>query len=169
MSFILTDQQRDLITDNHKLIYAFLQSHKLNLDEYYGVAALGLCKAAHSYKPDRGATFATYAYRVMLHEYYMTLRRKQIPTVSLSTIINADTDGDEITLGDTLQSDADTEVAALISMLLDHLCVNNRDRLIIWRRIAGHTRRDIGSTLGVTGQAVSKRLRQIRFIINNYI
>ena len=43
---ILTQQQQQLVEDNHKLIYFYLYRNSLSVDEFYDVAAIGLCKAA---------------------------------------------------------------------------------------------------------------------------
>lgn len=46
---ILTQQQQHLVEDNHKLIYFYLYRNSLSVDEFYDVAAIGLCKAAITY------------------------------------------------------------------------------------------------------------------------
>ena len=46
---ILTKQQQQLVEDNHKLIYFYLYRNSLSVDEFYDVAAIGLCKAAITY------------------------------------------------------------------------------------------------------------------------
>ena len=45
----MTEEQRKLVEDNHNLIYSFLQKYHLTIDEYYGLAAIGLCKAGKTY------------------------------------------------------------------------------------------------------------------------
>ena len=46
MSIQLNDEQRKLVADNHNLIYQYLIDNNLPQDEYYDIAAIGLCKAA---------------------------------------------------------------------------------------------------------------------------
>ena len=45
----MTDYQRQLVTDNHNLIYRFLQKEKLNMEDWYDLAAIGMCKAAKTF------------------------------------------------------------------------------------------------------------------------
>ena len=42
----LTPEQQKLVTDNHNLIYSLANAKNIDLDEYYDVLAIGLCKAA---------------------------------------------------------------------------------------------------------------------------
>ena len=42
---MLTKFEQQLVTDNHTLIYGFTNRYKLDLEEYYGILALALCKA----------------------------------------------------------------------------------------------------------------------------
>lgn len=64
----LTPAQQQLVEDNHNLIYGFLKKHNLPFEEYYGVAAIGLCKAACTFAPEKGASFSTYAYKVIYNQ-----------------------------------------------------------------------------------------------------
>lgn len=89
MSQTLNSTQRKLVEDNHNLIYSFLNSRHLSLDaveDWYGTAAIGLCKAALIYDENQGVKFATFAYicmdnevRTMLHTH-----RKNFSVVSSS-------------------------------------------------------------------------------------
>ena len=48
----MTEKQKQLVVDNHNLIYSFLHKHGFDEEEFYDLAAIGLCKAAKSYKDD---------------------------------------------------------------------------------------------------------------------
>ena len=61
----LTKEQRELAENNHNLIYAYLHKKHLPIEEWYGVAAIGLTEAARDYDKKRGVPFASYAFRVM--------------------------------------------------------------------------------------------------------
>lgn len=95
MSKTLNDTQRKLVEDNHNLIYSFLNSRNLSLDaadDWYGTAAIGLCKAAMAFDESKGTKFATLAYICMDNEvrYVMRNTRKNItPIVSLDEEISA--------------------------------------------------------------------------------
>lgn len=63
----MDQKQRQMVESNHNLIYYMLNREHLPVDDYYDVAAIGLCKAAMSYKPEAGP-FSTYACRCILYE-----------------------------------------------------------------------------------------------------
>jgi len=71
----LNDEQRKIVEDNHNLIYAFLSSNSLDIEEYYDLAAIGICKAALSYDKEKGQ-FSTLAYKCMWNQV-MVEKRKQ--------------------------------------------------------------------------------------------
>ena len=64
MKLNLTDEQRKLVEDNHNLIYFYMNFKKVDPDESYHDLAMGLCKAARTYNPKKGA-FSTYAMKCM--------------------------------------------------------------------------------------------------------
>lgn len=74
----LTEEQRKFVEDNHNLIYAFAKKNELDLEEYYDILAISLCKAALSFDPDRGFSFSTYAYKSMKNACYMHWRHEYI-------------------------------------------------------------------------------------------
>lgn len=62
----LTDEQRQMVADNHNLIYSFLNKYHLPDDDWYDTAAFGLINAAISYNGT--AAFSTFAYKCMFNE-----------------------------------------------------------------------------------------------------
>ena len=95
----LTSTQQKMVEDNHKLIYGAAHKYKINLEEYYDVLAIGLCKAAMAFDETKGQ-FSTFAYIIMLNEYNGVLRHNKtssvIPAqniVSMNTRMASD-DGD---------------------------------------------------------------------------
>lgn len=64
----MTREAQKLVEDNHNLIYKFLRNYNLE-DDWYDVAAIGLCKAANNYNSDK-YEFSTYAYRCMYNEMW---------------------------------------------------------------------------------------------------
>lgn len=83
----LTDEQRVLVEDNHNLIYAYASRNNLTLDDWYGVLAYALCKAAQDYIPERGHKISTVAWayfgnevRKEKHLELMPKRSKKVET-----------------------------------------------------------------------------------------
>lgn len=72
----ITDEQRKLVEENHNLIYSFLYSNQFSLEEHYDVAAIGLCNAAINFNPNKGYSFTTYAYKVMMSKILMEKKKK---------------------------------------------------------------------------------------------
>jgi len=54
-SIPLTPEQADFATENHNLIYGFLHKHKLPVDDFYDVAAMGLIRAIQTYSQSEKA------------------------------------------------------------------------------------------------------------------
>jgi len=77
-TYALTESQRELAGKNHKLIYKFARIKEADLEEFYGVLAIGLCKAARAYDASSGFRFSTFAYRCMENEYKAYLRDELI-------------------------------------------------------------------------------------------
>ena len=65
---MLDEQQKELVEKNHNLIYHTLHKYKLNEEEYYDILAIGLCKAAIKFDPER-SKFSTFAVKVMYNEF----------------------------------------------------------------------------------------------------
>lgn len=70
----MTKEQKDLVTANHNLIYAFLHKNSYSVEEYYDLAAIGMCKAAKTYSSD--TRFSTYAFECMKNEIISERRRE---------------------------------------------------------------------------------------------
>lgn len=108
----LNYEQQQLAEQNHNLIYSFAKSRKLDLEEYYDVLAIGLCRAALVYDENK-ATFFTLAYKCMSNEYNkiikgQTVQRKIPDTLisSLDEVISvSEEEGSEITLYDCIKKD----------------------------------------------------------------
>lgn len=79
----LTDAERRLIEENHKLIYDFAIRNRISIAEDYDILALGLINAAMCYNESLGYTFSTFAYACMDTAYKQHLRKgkclKRIP------------------------------------------------------------------------------------------
>lgn len=63
----LNKEQQNLVVENHKLIYFYAHKMNLDLEEYYDLLAIGLCKAALTYEENKGK-FSGYACACMQNE-----------------------------------------------------------------------------------------------------
>lgn len=68
----LTEEERILVEKNHDLIYTVMDCMDLDSEEYYGLFAIALCRAAQKYKTRyRAYSFEEFAKIIMIREYYI--------------------------------------------------------------------------------------------------
>lgn len=165
----MTVEQKKMVEDNHKLIYGLLARHNLDADEYYDIAAIGLCKAAIYYKDDISA-FSTYAYYVMYNEIKQEYRRRSkacaIP-VGLITSYN-DTFGlpnqKEISFIDTFVSEETVEERVVVSMSISNFIskLSERDLQILSMRYHGCTQREIAEKVHLSQSYVARVINKLK-------
>ena len=149
-----------MVEKNHNLIYGFLHKYKLS-EDFYGDAAIGLCKAARSYDETKGSSFATYAYKCMFNECGITLRadKRKVQTISFETPI---ADGENVNLESVLPSDFSNEhmeAIPYIQWFVEKMCLV--DLQILLYRLEGDSYRDVGKKIGYSYQFVKNRLTKI--------
>ena len=96
---------------NHNLIYYALNKFSVPAEEYYGICAIGLCKAACTYN-SQASRFSTYALSVILNEIRMGKRqeRKQAKLNYISMDEEwKTTKEDSVTLHEILSTKMDVE------------------------------------------------------------
>lgn len=72
----LTLEQQKIVEDNHQLIFGFAAKHGLDLESYYDILAIALCKAVAIYKADKGK-LSTLVYRTMRNEVSQHIRKEK--------------------------------------------------------------------------------------------
>ncbi len=155
---MLTKEQRDLVAKNYGLLYGCANKYNLDLEEQYGLLAIGLCRAAETYDASRGCTFASWAYLWMLgqvsHDYTPTKRGRRIPKdamISYDTPVSGSEHGEthmlDILAADGCQTNFDAtevEVEDFIRSLPP------KHRLVCQRLMEGHVMDTIGAEIGCT-------------------
>lgn len=176
MNKTMNDAQRKLAADNHNLIYSFLKSRHLSLDaieDWYGTAAIGLCKAALIWDEKRGVKFPTLAYFCMNNEVGMILRknRKDIsPTVSLDDEFTND-DG-SFTLSDIIPDKRDPYAPVYIYDAIEIAArdMSERDKKILDMIVdQGMTHTAVAAALGIAQPTVSHIYRKFFSKIREYL
>ena len=168
----LNDKQRQLAEQNHNLIYSFAKKFQLNLDEYYGVLATGLCKAALSYV-DGEFQFSTFAYTCMLNvvksyrrdRYAQRRILNEMDTLSLDEPILNNGDDQETTVGETIADKSvdvqnDCESNGLQQAFSDYL--NDKEREILKYLLQGFIYKEIAEIMGGSKQNVGQYVQRIR-------
>ena len=140
-----------IVEENHNLIYGFLHKYKLS-EDFYGDAAIGLCKATQSYDESKGSSFATYAYKCMFNECGITIRsdKRKIQTISfenLESVLPSDFSNEHI------------ESIPYIQWFLEKMCLV--DLQILLYRLEGDSYRDVAKKIGYSYQYVKNRLSKI--------
>lgn len=165
---MMTDEQRKLVEDNHNLIYGFLNKNELENNDYYDIAAIGLCKAAMNYSPTKGE-FSTLAYKCMENEakiYWTYLNRKKfIPeNLIISYDIPAVEDGSESCI-DRLVADRHNMSNIIIENIAQSHFISlldDKEKDIIKGFKCGLNQTQIAKELNLKQQMVSYYVKKIK-------
>lgn len=157
----LTPDQARLAADNHALIFYTLRKFGFD-DEYYGVAAIGLCKAAATYDPSRGS-FATYAVACIGNEIHIELRkwhtvRRYAVVASLDEPLHGT---ERLTLSELIADPHDSTEDILFVQALRDANASARDTRMMAYRLAGYDQKQIAAVMGLTQPTVSRVLRRL--------
>ena len=168
MANILTEEQKQIVTDNHSLIYGFLNKHNLDVEEYYGLCAIGLCNAVKTLNSQK-SKLGTYAYKCMENEIkqsaranYSDKRKANINTVS---IIRQTQNGTEYYITDDEPDKNNFEKSSIfkLQILKKMHILSYPEKMMVNKYLAGYTVKDICNETGQTHQyiyQVNKRLRK---------
>jgi len=136
----------------------------LSYEDWYDLAAIGLCKAAMTFKEDI-ANFSTYAYRCMFNSViYEKRKEKQAGTIPAHQIFyyesefEADNNGECISFINTITSKDDVEGSAVARVIFEDFIKNMkpRDRIIFRMFQLGYKQREIGQAVGCSQAQVSR-------------
>lgn len=160
----LTDEQRQLVADNHGLIYHILKQKNLSIDEYYDAAAIGLCKAASTFDESK-SKFATYACIVMLNEIRMGFRqiKRQGRLMVVASLDDPVPGTDGAILADIIPSIDTPETC--ISALTIQDCVRTmgpKQRQVIELAMQGLRQHQIAEVVGISQPYVARLLKRAK-------
>lgn len=163
MNCIDQDKRNRMIVENQNLIYAVLK--KLNLyndrDNYFDVGMIGLIKAVDTFDETKSSK-ATYFYKCIMNEIFMTLRKKKINCISLNQEINENGDTLEAIISDsddfTKQIDKDETLNDIYKAIHK---LKNREKECIIRHFGLLNNKqekqiDIAKSLNMTQATVSR-------------
>lgn len=162
---MLDKEQQTLVEKNHNLIYGYAKIKNLDIEDYYGILAIGLCKAAGAYRQEKGE-FSTFAYQCMgneLNNYYCKSNRKDIPS---ELIISLDApkevnDDSSIMYMDILKDDLNPYDDSLLNIQYNNMLkkLKSPEKEIIEYLKDGMTLESIAKKIGCTKSKVY-RIRQ---------
>ena len=161
-----------LIEHNLRLVSHIIKKYYANYDEQedlVSIGTIGLIKAIDSFDVDKGVRLATYAARCVENEILMYFRakKKEAGNLSVNEPIDSDSEGEPITIidtiycDDTISDDIDlkNKTAALYKFVEE--ITDDRDRDIIIRRYGLYnqkelTQREIAAEMGISRSYVSR-------------
>lgn len=165
---MLTEHQKELVENNHNLIYTFLQKYHLSIDAYYDLAAIGLCKAAETFQESK-SSFSTYAFTCMFTTVMLEIRKeKQAKTIPNTKLVyyEADTinhNNESFSLFECLPAKERVEETALSHLYYEeyekHL--KEKEKQVFYLFSLGYKQREIGNKLGCSQSEVSRIKRKM--------
>ncbi len=160
-----------LIEHNLRLVAHIIKKHYANAreqEDLVSIGTIGLIKAVDTFDTGKGSRLATYAARCIENEILMHFRglKKTERDISLSEPIDADSEGNPLTLMDVLSQEdtmaEDLERRTALMRLGDyiHQCLEPREREIIALRYGlgcePLTQWQIAARLGISRSYVSR-------------
>lgn len=165
----MTKEQEQLVTDNHNLIYFFLNKwgkilEYSDMTDYYDICAIGLCKAAITYDSSKDVKFATYAGICIENEIKIELRNRKkysAPVYSLDMTFNNTSDGTgEIAFRENLTTGL-SAYDEILPYQLDKV-LNAREYKLVALILQDYTQIEIGNIIGISQAQVSKMFSKIK-------
>lgn len=163
------EEYERLIIENEALVYHVLKQMHLysQLEDYYDVGMIGLCKAAKTFDNSKGSKFSTYACICIRNTILMDIRdqKRQCDYYSISLQTPVGGEKDEILLEDTI-SDYELEVDILnkeekMALIESIRKLDNDDRQMIdlyfWKEM---TQQEIARYLKMSQANVSRRIQR---------
>ena len=168
----MTKEQKELCEKNHNLIYLLIHRYNLDMDDYYDLLAIGLCKASITYDETKGFTFSSYATNVMYNEVknlYKKLNCKKV--IPMNKILHydcmtttSDEDDDEYSMDicDNKINIEDEVISCIyLEEVISHFSPIERKIFDIYINDDTITQKEIAMRLGCSRQLVSKIKIQI--------
>lgn len=164
---MLNEYQQKYAEQNHNLIYGILNDKNLSIDEFYDVAAIGLCKAAETYDETR-ENFATYAYTCMGNEinlYFQKSNAKsRIQKQNLLYYMQQDENAEDTKYLDLLPAKSNVENEAIFNVEFERFCNSlSQKEIEKLQIIAKYGVADGARKLSITKQALWKFQNNMKY------
>ena len=162
---MLTEEQKRLVEENHNLIYWYCHKYNLDIEEYYGLFAIELCRAVQLYDPTK-SKIATYIIKAFWNKHVNWEKsKKRNKRKANEDIISIDQDygaeGEEAKLSDFLTNGKSIE-DEIIMIPLSECGLNDKLMSVVRLRLENPnlTQREIGDILGIGQVQAGRRLKQ---------
>lgn len=110
---ILTEKEKlKLAEENMSLVHYVAKrflSTGIDYNELVSIGLVGYAKALNTFEYNKNTKFSTYAIKCITNEILIFLKNenKRVPTVSLSSVISTDKNGNELNIEDVLDENGD--------------------------------------------------------------
>lgn len=170
----LTSEQQEVVMKNHGLIYFYLHKNNLSIEDYYDLAAIGLCKAVLTYEKHKGA-FSTYAFLCMQCEIATEKRKflayhRQVYKNMLSLDTEVENNKENtFTLTDIIPYKDNAFTAFELRQDLQELLKDNPVELEILKMYyLGFTQKEISKKVNISQSYISRLIRRIGVELYEY-
>lgn len=146
------------------MIYTFLQKYHLSIEDYYDLAAIGLCKAGSKFNGSK-SKFSTYAYKCMFTTVFTEIRnRKAEKRIQDHQIVYYQAEFDDSNGGDTsiflnyIPSNENVEDNVLSEIIFEEYMnkLKERDKQIFILLSDGYKQIDVSKIVGCSQAQVSR-------------
>lgn len=140
-----------------------------NSEDLNSIGIIGLVKAIDSFKPEKGARFATYGAKCIQNEILMHFRhtKKDSLIVSINETIDTDKDGNPLTYSDILgtdeklDEDVDREIMCEKLREAIEYSLTERERIVIIKRYGlsdsrPRSQKEVAEALGISRSYISR-------------
>lgn len=163
---VLNDEQRQMVVDNEKLIWWTMKRFGVSdIDDIYSILALGLCKAAFTYKKEKGE-FSTWAITIMEMEIKLEFRRRNTnirrlnyETFSYNSIIPNGKNKNDIEFLETIQGKSDVW-EDLVN--IDFSCLTDTEKQIVKLICEGYNQMEMKEIMGLSQSYISRIITRIK-------
>jgi RNA polymerase sigma factor (sigma-70 family) len=165
----LEGEYKDLIVNNHNLIYKFLSDNHLPMEDtcidWYGAAAEGLCNAAMIYDKSKGTDFTTVAYKSMYiycgkemrktsnKIFNLSLDSRQFDDKTKANLLDIVADNDYVHLNIEYK-----DFVKVLDMIINTF--NEQEQDIIRSKLYGETFVDIGKRYGLSRERIRQKYKK---------
>lgn len=166
----MTEKEKRLIEENHNLIYFCLKKYDLPENDFYDIAAIGLIKAAKTYKEET-TNFSTYAVNCIGNEIKKEYKKRTLKRiVPNDKLVRVDKKigqslNDYYTIIQNGNENLEEKVCTedLIKKITRKL--DDRRKQVLVMLIDGYNTHDIASAMGVKSQRISQLRNDIKTLL----
>ncbi|PKK95982.1 MAG: RNA polymerase subunit sigma-70 [Tenericutes bacterium HGW-Tenericutes-4] len=174
-----------LINHNLRLVAHIVKKYSTagEADDLISVGVIGLIKAINTYKDDKGTQLSTYASRCIENEILMLIRmnKKHNNVFSLEEKLGHDSEGNEITLLETIENEEEDVLESVETKILSEQLVKKMKKLLTPREFKiicmrygvlgtpALTQREVAKKMGISRSYISRLENKALKIIEKHL